>query len=71
MFTPGASSATHGPKLEKLAKPSLMSVAPTTIALGALDGDAEHASALLLPAATTNVTPAATALAMLWLSAAE
>ena len=39
MFTPGALMSTQLPRLEKEAKPSLMSVAPTVIASGALAGE--------------------------------
>lgn len=63
MFTPGALMSTQLPKLENDANPSLMSVAPTVIALGSLDGDELHAFAVLLPAATAYTTPAAVELA--------
>ena len=53
--------STHVPQLEKDARLSIKFVAPTVIALGALDGDEEHASALELPAATTTEMPSATA----------
>ena len=39
MLTPGALMSTQLPKFEKYAKPSLMSVAPTVIADGSLDGE--------------------------------
>jgi len=54
--TPGAWMSTHWPWFEKLAKPSLMSVAPTVMALGADAGEYSHASLLELPAATTVST---------------
>ena len=57
--TPGAARSTHAPELEKLAQLSDASVAATVIAWGARAGDALHASAPWLPAATTTVTPAA------------
>src|ERR1700704_4131169 len=40
-----------------------MSVAPTVIAEGSLEGELLHASAVLLPAATAKVIPALTAFA--------
>src|SRR5439155_4196684 len=51
MFTPGAKMSTHVPKLEKEARLSLMSVAPTVMAPGTRAGEKLHALALLLPAA--------------------
>jgi hypothetical protein len=39
--------------LEKLARKSVLSVAPTVIAPGTRAGEVLHASALSLPAATT------------------
>src|SRR5258708_27264117 len=57
MFTPGALIFTQLPKLEKYANASLMSVAPTVMALGVLDGDSLQALAALLPAATAYTTP--------------
>jgi hypothetical protein len=45
MFTPGAWMSTHGPQFEKEAKKSLLAVAATVIAVGALAGEAVHASA--------------------------
>jgi hypothetical protein len=52
MSTPGALMSTQVPKFEKEANPSLMSVAPTVMAEGSLEGELLHASAELLPAAT-------------------
>jgi hypothetical protein len=52
MLTPGALMSTQLPKFENDANPSLMSVAPTVIADGSLEGELLHASAVLLPAAT-------------------
>jgi hypothetical protein len=49
---PGAKMSTQGPKFEYDARASVFVVAPTVIALGALDGEDEHALALLFPAAT-------------------
>src|SRR2546425_917656 len=60
VFTPGAKISTHGPKLENDAMLSLMSVAPTVSASGALAGEVLQASgAPELPAATAYTTPAA------------
>ena len=59
MLTPGAIMRTHGPKFDQPAHTSFASIAPATIALGALDGDAVHASAALFPAAIAYVTPEA------------
>jgi hypothetical protein len=59
--TPGANTSTHEPKFEKLARTSVEPVAPTVMAKGSLAGEAPHALALLLPAATTMVMPSATA----------
>ena len=61
MLTPGALMSTQLPKFEKYANPSLMSVAPTVIADGSLEGELLQALAELLPAATAKVTPDATA----------
>jgi hypothetical protein len=69
--TPGAKISKHVPKLLKDARLSVESVAPTVIALGALEGDDEHAFALLFPAATATTTPSATRAATALLSAAE
>src|SRR5437870_4210637 len=60
MFTPGALMSTQLPRFENDANPSLMSVAPTVIALGSLAGEVPQASALLFPAAIAYTTPAAT-----------
>ena len=51
MLTPGPKISTQVPKFEKDARPALMSVAPTVIALATLAGDCVQASVLLLPAA--------------------
>ena len=51
MFTPGANRSRHLPKLEKDARVSVMSLAPTVSALGVLAGETWQASALPLPAA--------------------
>src|SRR3989442_13676660 len=60
VFTPGAKMSTQGPKLENDAMLSLMSVAPTVSASGALAGEVLQASgAPELPAATAYTTPAA------------
>ena len=61
MDEPGAKMSTHEPKFEYEARVSVESVAPTVMADGALAGDAVHASAFELPAATTTVMPLATA----------
>lgn len=45
---------------QPLARASRLSVAPTVTAAGVEEGEYEQASALLLPAATTQVTPEAT-----------
>jgi hypothetical protein len=52
MFTPGAKLSRQVPKLEKDARLSLMSVAPTVMAAGVLAGVKLQAFWLLLPAAT-------------------
>src|SRR4051794_21298549 len=71
MFTPWPKMSRQDPMLEKDARLSLMSVAPTVNADGALAGEVLQASApLSLPAATAKVTPEATALATAWSSAA-
>ena len=57
MFTPGAKISRHVPKLLKLARTSVISVAPTVMAFGALEGESKHAFLLLFPAATATVTP--------------
>ena len=51
MFTPGVNRSTQVPKLEKLARWSLMSEAPSVMAFGVDAGEAVQALALLLPAA--------------------
>ena len=61
MPTPGALMCTQLPKFEKNANRSEMSVAPTVMPFGTLDGDDWHASAVLFPAATAKTTPAAIA----------
>jgi len=48
-----------------------MSVAPTVIADGSLDGELLQALAVLFPAATAKVTPEATAFATAWLRVLE
>ena len=53
----GAKMSTHVPQLEKEDRTSVLVVEPTVIAVGSLAGDLSHASPLLLPAATTVVTP--------------
>ncbi len=65
--SPGASTSTHRPAFDSAsaanggaAPPSACDTAPTVIATGARAGDASHASAPELPAATTNGVPAAT-----------
>ena len=60
MFAPGANRSRHEPKFEKLARLSLIAVAPIVIADAARAGELVHASVLLLPAATTTATPLAT-----------
>src|SRR5207244_13094751 len=60
MLTPGAKMSRHGPRFEKLASTSLISVAPTVIADGSLEGDSGpgkvvdpmHGFPYSLPAAT-------------------
>ena len=64
MDCPGANKSTHWPQLENDARASIRFDAATVIALGALDGEYEHASALELPAATTMEMPSATARSM-------
>jgi len=49
--TPGPNRSTQVPRLEKLARTSLLSEAATVIAAGVLAGDTVQASRLLLPAA--------------------
>jgi hypothetical protein len=60
---PGANKSRQLPKFEYVARASTLVVAPTVIALGSRAGDERQASALLLPAATTTVTPLRTRLA--------
>ncbi len=64
MDWPGANRSTHRPQLENDARASDKVEAATVIALGALEGEYEHASALELPAATTMEMPSATARSM-------
>src|SRR5437764_648479 len=71
MPTPGALKSTHVPKLENDAKASLIVVAPTVSALGALLGDSLQASPALLPAATAKTTPEVMALSTAALSVEE
>ena len=59
MPTPGANRSTPAPKLEKLARLSLPSVAATVIASGTLAGPCWETSLLSLPAETTTVIPLA------------
>ena len=56
--TPGAWISTQGPKFENDAFASVFEVAPTVIAEAARAGEAVHASAFELPAATTTTIPA-------------
>jgi len=58
--TPGAYVATHGPKFEKDAGVSVASTAATVMAADAELGEDWHASAALLPAATTTTIPKST-----------
>ena len=58
MSMPGAKRSTHGPQLVKLADVSLMSLAATVMALGALAGVASQAFMYEFPAATTTTMPA-------------
>src|SRR6185369_15633809 len=57
MDTPGANRSTQPPWLENGARASALSLAATVNASGALAGEAPHASALSLPAATAYVRP--------------
>ena len=57
---PGAKTSMHEPMFEYDARLSVFVVAPTVIADAASAGLVVHASLLLLPAATTYVTPDAT-----------
>ena len=61
MVDPGALMSTHVPQFEYDANASDIVVAPTVMAVGSPEGDELQASAALLPAATANVTPEATA----------
>jgi hypothetical protein len=61
--TPGAIISTAVPKLEKLAKLSVLSVAPTVYAVGSDEGEVSFASWASFPAATVTKTPLATTLA--------
>src|SRR5215212_5854683 len=63
MLEPGATMSTHVPKFEKLERASLLVVEPTVMAAPTRAGEEPHASALLLPAATANVTTELIALA--------
>src|SRR5438874_5789171 len=58
--TPGAKRSTQRPKLEKGARASARSVAPTVIASAVRAGDSSHALRLWFPADTTYVSPDAT-----------
>src|SRR5437016_6182454 len=71
MPTPGANRSTQLPKLEKLARASVWSVAAAVSAVGVEAGDALQALALLFPAETVNTTPAAIAFATAVLRAVE
>jgi len=53
MSFPGANRSTQDPELENEARMSLLSVAPTVMAVETRDGENWHASLPLLPAATT------------------
>ena len=53
MDSPGANTSSTAPKFEKLARASVMPVAPTVIASATRAGDVLDALTLLLPAATT------------------
>src|SRR5437762_5688892 len=59
MSTPGAKTSTQLPKLEKDARKSLSSLAPTTSASVTSAGEPVQALTLLLPAAMEYVMPAA------------
>ena len=59
MFTPGANTSTHGPKLENEATWSAVVEAPTVRASGADAGERVHASVPSLPAATVTTMPRA------------
>lgn len=59
--TPGAKMSREVPKLEKLARASVLLVAPTVKAVGSEAGEKLLALALSLPAATTVKIPAETA----------
>jgi hypothetical protein len=61
--TPGAIISTAVPKFEKLAKLSLLSVAPTAYAVTSDEGEVSPASWASFPAATVTKTPLATTLA--------
>ena len=71
MFTPGARRSTQAPSLENAARASVGPVAPTVRAAGAAAGEYWQASAWSLPAATTTVRPAATAVATASLSTGD
>jgi hypothetical protein len=62
MLEPGAKMSRQLPQFEKDERASDDGVEPTVMASATRDGDELHASALLLPAATANGTPAFTAL---------
>jgi len=64
MAEPGAKMSRHLPQLEKEDLASTDVVDPTVMAAGTNAGLNPHASLLLLPAATTTVTPYATAASM-------
>jgi len=61
MLLPGAQISTQDPKLLKPERASVLVVEPTVTAEGTNAGEKKHASELVLPAATTTVTPALTA----------
>jgi len=61
MLLPGAQMSVHSPKFEKDDFSFFEFVLETTIADGTKEGDMVQDSRLLLPAATTTVTPAAVA----------
>ncbi|MEI2421607.1 hypothetical protein V6O07_15130, partial [Arthrospira platensis SPKY2] len=56
--TPGAQMSIHEPKLEKLARVSVLEVAPTVIVASTRAGDEEQASEASFPAEVTTVMPA-------------
>src|SRR3954453_6460925 len=58
MLLPGAKMSTHVPQLENEARASVLVVAPTEMAVGALPGEVLQASWFSFPAATASTTPA-------------